>query len=205
RSSAASRSTTALAATSSSCRVRPPGTGQRASRGRTSRASTSAPATIATPRSTLPLAATSSAIPPTIRTRASPTTCGWYSGRCSKAPTTGPSGEHRRRQQGPRGAAAGGEERGGTMGGDARTAALETAQDILKGRAPLPDFAALQALLDALKDALQFGKARKVIALALGRDGRDDASASQRFAEDESRWLVQQLALCTYKDEELLP
>src|SRR5262249_2916270 len=63
----------------------------------------------------------------------------------------------------------------------------------------------LQALLVALKAALQFGKARRLITVALGRSDGGTTDANGRFSPDETRWLVQQLALCTYKDEELLP
>jgi predicted acylesterase/phospholipase RssA len=91
------------------------------------------------------------------------------------------------------------------MGNDQLTAAQETAQDILKGRAPVPEFPALQELIAALAAGLQFGKARKVLSLALGRNQPDVPSVRERFPPDEARWLVQELAQCTYRDEELLP
>ena len=91
------------------------------------------------------------------------------------------------------------------MGDDRLTAAQETAQEILKGRAPVPEFPALQALVIELAAELEFGKARKVLSLALGRNYPDASSARERFAPDDARWLVQELAQCTYRDEELLP
>src|SRR5262249_58607489 len=81
----------------------------------------------------------------------------------------------------------------------------EAAQEMLKGRAPVPEFPALQNLIAELAAELEFGKARKVLILALGRGYPDAPSASERFPPDEVRWLVQELAQCTYRDEELLP
>ena len=73
--------------------------------------------------------------------------------------------------------------------------ALETAQEITKESTPVPEFPAMKRLVGILKEGFQFGKARKLITVARGR----------RFSADEKLWLTQQLALCTYKDEELLP
>src|SRR5262245_24862465 len=89
--------------------------------------------------------------------------------------------------------------------GERLTAAQEAAQEILKGRAPVPEFPALQNLIAELAAELEFGKARKVLILALGRGYPDAPRASERFPPDEVRWLVQELAQCTYRDEELLP
>jgi predicted acylesterase/phospholipase RssA len=91
------------------------------------------------------------------------------------------------------------------MGDDRLTATVEAALDILKGRAPVPEFRALQDLVAALEAELQFGRARKVLTLALGKHDPDSSGAHDRFAPEEVRWLVQQLAQCTYRDEELLP
>jgi predicted acylesterase/phospholipase RssA len=91
------------------------------------------------------------------------------------------------------------------MGDDRLTAAQEAALEILKGRTPVPEFGPLQELVNALEAELQFGKARKVLVLALGRNDPEASSARERFSPDEARWLVQQLAQCTYRDEELLP
>ncbi|HVO23531.1 MAG TPA: patatin-like phospholipase family protein [Candidatus Margulisiibacteriota bacterium] len=91
------------------------------------------------------------------------------------------------------------------MSDTARTAAVERATAIAKGSTPLPGYPVLKDLVRDLKGELQFGRARKLIAAALGRDGKDSGSARQRFSPEEELWLMQQLALCTYKDEELLP
>ena len=91
------------------------------------------------------------------------------------------------------------------MSGEKASAAIERAQAIAKGSSPVPQYAVLKELVKTLKDDLEFGRARKVIARALGRDGKDAPSAQERFAPNEQLWLMQQLALCTYKDEELLP
>jgi predicted acylesterase/phospholipase RssA len=88
------------------------------------------------------------------------------------------------------------------MSDTARTAAVEEAQAIAKGSTPVPGYLALKELVRVLKGELEFGQARKTIARALGRDGKD---ADARFSPNEELWLMQQLALCTYKDEELLP
>lgn len=82
---------------------------------------------------------------------------------------------------------------------------LEKADDILKGTRPIPPCEELQALIKALKNGLAFGRARRLIARALGRDARPATQAEVSFAPRETLWLTQQLALCTYKDEELLP
>jgi len=89
--------------------------------------------------------------------------------------------------------------------GERLTAAQEAAQEILTGRAPVPELPALQDLIAELAAELQFGKARKVLSLALGRGDPDTTSARERFPPGEACWLVQELAQCTYRDEELLP
>jgi predicted acylesterase/phospholipase RssA len=91
------------------------------------------------------------------------------------------------------------------MRGKQPTAAVKHAQAIAKGDAPLPDAAALKTLVGVLQGELQFGRARKLIAAALGREGKDGGRPGRRVSPAEQLWLVQQLALCTYKDEELLP
>lgn len=55
------------------------------------------------------------------------------------------------------------------------------------------DWAALKSLISGLKSLKQFSRARQVAAIVL---------ATTRWPEHE-RWLRQQQALCTYKDEEL--
>jgi predicted acylesterase/phospholipase RssA len=91
------------------------------------------------------------------------------------------------------------------MGNDRLTAAQEAALEILKGRSPVPEFRPLQELVATLEAELQFGKARKLLGLALGRSDPEVSGPGERFTPDETRWLVQQLAQCTYRDEELLP
>jgi predicted acylesterase/phospholipase RssA len=64
-------------------------------------------------------------------------------------------------------------------------------QRILTGQTPLPQGADLTRLVSELKADLSFSPARKVLA---------------RIPQAEaSTWVTQQLALCTYKDEELPP
>lgn len=70
--------------------------------------------------------------------------------------------------------------------------ARATAAEIVAGRQPCPEFDDSVALLRQLKAAYEFGLARKLV-LLLRKNRPDDA------------WLTQQLALCTYKDEELPP
>ena len=60
---------------------------------------------------------------------------------------------------------------------------------MLTGQAPMPQGSALEQLIRELKAGLAFGKARKLL-IMIPRSSR-------------STWSVQQLALCTYKDEDL--
>ena len=60
---------------------------------------------------------------------------------------------------------------------------------MLTGQAPMPQGSALEQLIRDLKADLAFGKARKLLILI---------PVSSR-----TTWSVQQLALCTYKDEDL--
>jgi predicted acylesterase/phospholipase RssA len=66
------------------------------------------------------------------------------------------------------------------------------AGEIIAGSIPLPSPSDLKELVKALKAVLHFGRARRLL----------------RIAQDKypgNTWIVQQLALCTYKDEELQP
>ncbi|MDH3769663.1 MAG: tetratricopeptide repeat protein, partial [Nitrospirota bacterium] len=62
---------------------------------------------------------------------------------------------------------------------------------ILKNELPVPRDEELRHQISALKGELEFGFARKVLTKA-------------RAQEPDNTWVIQQLALCTYKDEELL-
>src|SRR5262252_2581692 len=86
-----------------------------------------------------------------------------------------------------------------------KTAAVQMADGIAKGDVPIVLFAPLKAVIVCLKNELEFGCARKVIARALARDGEAPPRLAAPFSPDQGLWLVQQLALCTYKDEDLLP
>jgi predicted acylesterase/phospholipase RssA len=68
----------------------------------------------------------------------------------------------------------------------------DRARAIVAGKAPLPAEVELRALVEALKGELEFGAAGRLLAKARS-EGAGNA------------WVAQQLALCTYKDEELLP
>ncbi|MBM4200832.1 MAG: patatin-like phospholipase family protein, partial [Gammaproteobacteria bacterium] len=70
--------------------------------------------------------------------------------------------------------------------------AIESVWQILAGTQAWPDKPALRELVDRLLAELQFGAARELL-----------GAARQRFPEEH--WLTQQLALATYKDEELVP
>ena len=82
--------------------------------------------------------------------------------------------------------------------------ALFTAELVIAGAKVVPGFGELEALVRELKGQLEFGKTRKLLLRAT--DHREQP-AEETAAEEVLRhtWLVQQLALCTYKDEELLP
>jgi predicted acylesterase/phospholipase RssA len=86
-----------------------------------------------------------------------------------------------------------------------RSTIVKRAQEIAKGSTPVPPYSDLKTLVGTLKGELEFGKARKVIARVLGRSGSDAPIVPEGFSREEKLWLSQQLALCTYKDEELLP
>ena len=72
------------------------------------------------------------------------------------------------------------------------TTARDQAKALLDATHPSGDPTELRRLVRELKAALEFGTARKVLARA-------------REASPEDPWITQQLALCTYKDEELPP
>jgi len=68
---------------------------------------------------------------------------------------------------------------------------MDDAKRILHNELPVPRGTDLQNLVSGLKGELEFGLARKVLTKA-------------RVQEQGNVWVIQQLALCTYKDEELL-
>ncbi|MDH3287816.1 MAG: patatin-like phospholipase family protein [Betaproteobacteria bacterium] len=65
------------------------------------------------------------------------------------------------------------------------------AKRILENELPVPRDRELKHLISEIKGELEFGLARKVLTEA-------------RAQEPDNTWVIQQLALCTYKDEELL-
>jgi tetratricopeptide (TPR) repeat protein len=67
----------------------------------------------------------------------------------------------------------------------------ENAKEIAQGQLLVPRGAELKKLIGELKGDLEFALARKVLDKA-------------REQETDKTWVIQQLALCTYKDEELL-
>jgi predicted acylesterase/phospholipase RssA len=67
----------------------------------------------------------------------------------------------------------------------------DDAKKILNNELPVPRDSELRDLIRKLKGDLEFGLARKVLTMA-------------RTREPGNTWVIQQLALCTYKDEELL-
>ncbi len=67
---------------------------------------------------------------------------------------------------------------------------IKMADDIILGVRELPEADDLKNIIKVLKTALEFGKTRKILAKVSG--------------EARSVWVVQQQALCTYKDDELL-
>lgn len=69
---------------------------------------------------------------------------------------------------------------------------VNRAEQIIKGEAPWPEPEAFKDLIHELKGDLQFGPARKLL------------SKAREKAPDDV-WIAQQLASCTYQDEELLP
>lgn len=73
--------------------------------------------------------------------------------------------------------------------------AVECAEAILKGTRPVPkDFGTLKDCMKWLKADLKFGLGRKLLRLCRGH-----------YSPKQNVWVVQQLALCTYKDEDQLP
>ncbi|MFQ6023906.1 MAG: tetratricopeptide repeat-containing protein [Acidiferrobacterales bacterium] len=66
-----------------------------------------------------------------------------------------------------------------------------TAKQILQNELPVPQGVELKELIKVLKGELEFGLARKTLSKA-------------REQEPSDPWIIQQLALSTYKDEELL-
>lgn len=75
--------------------------------------------------------------------------------------------------------------------------AAEKAEQIIKGGTLLPTVEDLKGLVKEMKGDLEFGPARKLLAHA-----REKGTAVDKRDKD---WTVQQLALCTYKDEERHP
>lgn len=73
-----------------------------------------------------------------------------------------------------------------------REVARAAAAGITAGTAMTPSEKQLKSLVSALKAMLNYGLARKVLDRA-------------RIAHPGAHWMIQQLALCTYKDEDLLP
>jgi hypothetical protein len=71
------------------------------------------------------------------------------------------------------------------------TNAIETRGSTLSG-SELPHLQQARQLVETLKDELNFGKARKLL-----------EETNSQYPQEV--WIVQQLALCTYKDEELYP
>lgn len=69
--------------------------------------------------------------------------------------------------------------------------ATETMNTILSG-SELPDLQQIKTRVTELKSELDFGTARKLLEKAHSRNPQEV-------------WIIQQLALCTYKDEELYP
>ena len=67
----------------------------------------------------------------------------------------------------------------------------DDARRILQNELAVPRDSELRDLVSKLKGDLEFGLARKVLTRA-------------RAQEADNTWVIQQLALCTYKDEELL-
>ena len=67
----------------------------------------------------------------------------------------------------------------------------DDAKKILQNKLPVPPDSELRHLISELKGELGFGLARKVLTRA-------------RAQEPDNTWVIQQQALCTYKDEELL-
>ena len=72
---------------------------------------------------------------------------------------------------------------------------IDRAHAIIGGHAALPDDETQHALVDQLKNRSKYGLARGVLRKATEAEWRPV----------ESVWATQQLALCTYKDEDLLP
>ncbi len=71
------------------------------------------------------------------------------------------------------------------------TESTDDAKRILQGDQPVPELKVLKKLVGALKGDLEFGLARKVLTKA-------------HATHPGEVWVIQQLALCTYKDEEQL-
>lgn len=69
---------------------------------------------------------------------------------------------------------------------------IEYTKNIIKGKQPLPDEHIFKNMIAELKAKFEYGLARKLLTLAIKK-------APQNIL------IIQQLALCTYKDDELLP
>ncbi|MBZ5522819.1 MAG: patatin-like phospholipase family protein [Acidobacteriia bacterium] len=72
---------------------------------------------------------------------------------------------------------------------------VQTARQMIEGKLPHPEFKPLKKLINELTGRQEFRLAGKLLEIA--RQGPWD--------NRESVWIVQQLALCTYKDEERVP
>lgn len=73
--------------------------------------------------------------------------------------------------------------------------AFEAARAVIKGDVDVPEFKEVKRIVRQLKTALEFGLARKLLQKAV----------TVTPAGKNRVFLIQQLAICTYKDEELLP
>lgn len=92
---------------------------------------------------------------------------------------------------------------------------IELAQNILAGSATsLQDFKEFKALVGSLKGGQKFGLARKLLAsVRVQYATPETVELAQSFTKGRPHggkatapvWLIQQQALCTYKDEELQP
>ena len=71
----------------------------------------------------------------------------------------------------------------------------DKAEEIITGKIKLPEGEALIKLIKGLKNELEYGFARKILTMA-AKVEKDPVLHN---------WIKQQLALCTYKDEELQP
>lgn len=76
----------------------------------------------------------------------------------------------------------------------------EKVEAMLSGTIALPGPGDMRDMIGQLKGSLDFGRARRLLSTVLAA-----LPEGQRSTSPEAVWLTQQLALCTYKDEELPP